>query len=241
MTSKSHVLVLDSSLSGVSMALVTPSSIEPLWSRINADHMGSAKTIGLAFQDCLQELGGDVSKIAGVSVSVGPGSFTGIKVGLSFVYGLSAAIPNLSYFHDCAIEQAFIGLCKDSKKNFSQMKALFVRATRTHGYGFVPGRGAVLVDASDPRALDLGSIGDFLSMGDWPVLTEAAHQSGVKMTTIESQVVCSAAIYGMCERAANVFPLEFSNEKPRPNYMRLSTAEEKIGRAVTGETLNETT
>ncbi|MGD8328168.1 MAG: tRNA (adenosine(37)-N6)-threonylcarbamoyltransferase complex dimerization subunit type 1 TsaB [Acidobacteriota bacterium] len=51
--------------------------------------------LGLAVEHCLDEIGVDVGDLAGVAVCVGPGTFTGIRVGIATALGLAApsALP----------------------------------------------------------------------------------------------------------------------------------------------------
>mgnify|MGYP005665840671 FL=1 len=76
-----------------------------------------------------------------------------------------------------------------------------------------------------------------ITVGEWPHLEKVLTDSGHKVKTITIEEVSKASISGMCQEVGKMFPGGFTKEIPKPNYMRLSTAEEQLGRAVTGREL----
>ena len=57
---------------------------------IEAQHSHSEKLITL-IDKCLQTVNCELKSLAGIAVSIGPGSFTGLRIGLSVAKGLSYA------------------------------------------------------------------------------------------------------------------------------------------------------
>jgi tRNA A37 threonylcarbamoyladenosine modification protein TsaB len=239
----SYVLVMDSSISGVAVAIQdtsTPNSSS--WSGSHLENMGSAKSIGKLVQEGLDSVGISSSDISGICISVGPGSFTGIKVGLSFISGFAAGRDNIVFLKSSGIEQANRVICT---KNNESTGRLFLRATRTHGYGTSYTEGALatnLVNATDEKLFvdsveALEKSKNNITVGEWPHLEKVLTDSGHKVKTITIEEVSKASISGMCQEVGKMFPGGFTKEIPKPNYMRLSTAEEQLGRAVTGREL----
>ncbi len=234
----SYVLVMESSISGVAMAIQSVESQER-WSGSHIENMGSAKAIGSLAQEGLDSLGISPIDIKGVCVSVGPGSFTGIKVGLSFISGFSAGRDDLVFLGLSGIEAANRRLCE----NHGKSGRLFLRATRTHGYGSSFNKGkhtTMLVNATDDAVFRESVISlaqeemDF-TVGEWPQLESVLTADGRKVNVVSIAEVSDASVYGMCLAAQEQFPNGYSKQIPGPNYMRLSTAEEQLGREVKGK------
>jgi tRNA threonylcarbamoyladenosine biosynthesis protein TsaB len=234
------VLIIDTSIIGVSMAIADMSPGGALiWSKLHPENMGSVPAVGSMLQEGLAAAGLTVEQIAGICVSHGPGSFTGIKVGLAFAFGirLARATP-LPMLGVSALEAA---LTQIAQERSSELLRLFLPATRTHGFMATLKTGsaeAQLVEAgSAALAAELGtSSNDSINLvfRDWPLLLDTAGTGGAgtlagKPTEIIDEIrMCNAAVYGMAETARKNWPHGFRDENPEPRYLRLSTAEEKL-------------
>jgi tRNA threonylcarbamoyl adenosine modification protein YeaZ len=118
------LLAIDTS-AGTSVALVVPvvgdpasaprAGLEPggaavLAERSSPDTRGHAEIIGTYIRECLDEAGIAVTAITGVAVGMGPGPFTGLRVGIAsaraFAWG--AGIPLLPVVsHDAVALESF--------------------------------------------------------------------------------------------------------------------------------------
>ncbi len=86
-------LAIDSSL-GTSVAVVSPAGVI-LAENSRSDPRGHAENIGSLLQETLVEAGVEPSEITRVVMGVGPGPFTGLRVGMAAAeaFALSRAVP----------------------------------------------------------------------------------------------------------------------------------------------------
>ena len=230
------ILVLDTSLVGAQLALVRDGEL--VWSAAHRDNAGSLAAIANLFQAA----GVGAHELKGIAVSVGPGSFTGIKIGLAFVYGLVAACDRdmgPRFWPDSALGAAAEELCLHL--GVSRL-GLLLPATRTHGFLGVTGAGGseCLIHtapthepcvpgaeytarlAQEARDLPLYIV------GSWPAMQLALSQVGRQVTEIKQETICEHALRGMCRRGQEAFPTGYTHQLPVPRYLRLSTAEEAL-------------
>lgn len=231
------VLIIDTSIIGVSMAIADMrSGGKIVWSKLHPENMGSVPAVGTMLQEGLAATALTMDMVAGVCVSHGPGSFTGIKVGLAFAFGLKLArttpLPMLGV---SALEGALSHLAAERP---AEHLRLFLPATRTHGF-MATMRG----NETDSQLIEVGSAALASEFGtssnnsvnlvfrDWPLLlgTDGPASLAGKPTEIIGEIrMCNAAVCGMAEAARKNWPHGFSNDNPEPRYLRLSTAEEKL-------------
>jgi tRNA threonylcarbamoyl adenosine modification protein YeaZ len=118
------LLAIDTS-AGTSVALVAPLADTPtssaragrdsgvvavLAQRLSPDTRGHAEVIGTFIRECLDEAGIALTTITGVAVGMGPGPFTGLRVGIAaaraFAWG--AGVPVLPVVsHDAVARELF--------------------------------------------------------------------------------------------------------------------------------------
>jgi tRNA threonylcarbamoyl adenosine modification protein YeaZ len=235
------ILVVDSSLSGVSMALLRPGAAEPVAAEFHVENMGAVAAIADLAERVLAAGQTKVAAIQGVAVSVGPGSFTGIKVGLAFVYGLQQA-------RDGQLPVLGVSAVEAAAERFHAEQggvpmALFVPATRTHGFVAVHGinglEGARLLDVGGaegqafvarlPAETRLGVF------SRWPLCDSLIKEQGRSLLELAPARVCREAIHGMAKRAALNWPGGYQLTAPAPRYLRLSTAEERLQELAAGQ------
>ncbi len=226
------ILIIDTSIIGVSMAIADMQSKDRnsiLWQNIHPENMGSVPAIGRMLQEGLAHCQIDVSALAGICVSSGPGSFTGIKVGLAYAFGMKLARPSgMPMLGISGLECARAVLAKE--KSLPRLK-VFLPATKTHGF-MATEKGSFLLDTGNiDQQNDLGTASnDSLNLifSAWPLLVDLLTVKGKSYEIIDEIRMCNAAVYGMAEVAKRNWPNGFGVENPAPKYLRLSTAEEKL-------------
>ena len=229
-------LTLDTTIVGASLGLVDQSSSEfsEVWSGHYLGRDGSARILNSLLADGLAAANACFSNISRVAVSVGPGSFTGIKVGLAWVYGLAAgSLTPLSYASLSAIEEAG----KHCRRKRSSGALVFVLgSTRTHGYiAEIEG-----TDKSRTRLINLESRNDQLYLSTalinkTVVLGNVWTEFGIfcaglnnVVNQITKEETAANAISGMMQAAFHLGDEGFSSTMPLPRYLRQSSAEEKL-------------
>ena len=235
-------LLVDTTLQGVSLALTAlgdPKAKDAgiLWRGAHLENAGSVLTISDLLERGLAALGAEPHDLAAIGVANGPGSFTGIKVGLAFVHGLRLAFaeppPVLAL---SSLEEAALTL---ARQRATAHLGLLLPATRTHGYFAAVADGVIrparLVAFEGPTGADLGLPVDapLCVFSDWPA---AAAFCPNPLEKLAPSSVCGAAIYGMSVRSQALWPHGFVTAAPDPRYLRLSTAEEKLASSQKGHT-----
>lgn len=237
---RTGILLIDTSILGVTVGLITldgPPSGTPVLAAEESHHenAGSIATIARLVDRCLVSSDLGPQHIVGIAVSCGPGSFTGIKIGLGFAYGWAAgALHPLQWLDVSALQAAATEI---GQGNAGRPCTLFLPATRTHGFAAAHDLNAIscprLIDvtAADWQgALPESSLSDVFIVGSWPLLERALQEAGIFFQAKPAEEVALLALHGMAALVKKAWPQGFSSVMPEPNYLRLSTAEEQLAR-----------
>jgi len=88
MSEPPRILAIDCATLPASVAVLSPAGV--VCELTHDDEQRSDAWIGGALEQCLERAGLDVEELGGFAVSVGPGTFTGIRVGIATALGLAA-------------------------------------------------------------------------------------------------------------------------------------------------------
>jgi tRNA A37 threonylcarbamoyladenosine modification protein TsaB len=232
--SETLYLLVDTSIKGVSLALVARQGItqRTLWSGIADGQFASAGKISKLLTEGLEASKSSLDACKVIAVSVGPGSFTGIKIGLAWCYGLFAPREQqLRWLPLSALDAAAIQLHTKDKP-----ACLFLASTRTHGYlacskpGSQQGNSCLYQVGQEHSPW--GAIPALMPQsrvtlcGEWPMLAEYLTEQQIPWQQISIRQLMELGLAGMIAQLGAHDPAELSSIPPRPRYLRQSTAEE---------------
>ena len=239
------ILGIDTSSTDLSVSLcvdgVTLSSVDRYVKNAHAEHIAQTVTTAL-------NLGGvDVNDVTHIAVSIGPGSFTGLRIGLSFVKGFCMSaertvLPLSSLF---VLAHAAAGYdCRQSQRIFT---ALDARQGRVHWGSFVYNRDdgkknirRLTEDRLSPPDELLGELSqnDILvtdTMGYqrsavFGAFADAAQIVDAQKSSLRRGLSCASIAFDNIVNRDNYSKDEFhwlSASHIVPNYLQASAAEEK--------------
>lgn len=272
-------LLVETTLGGYSVGLADfrqkeeSLASELLWFHGETEKFHVAKSLATKVKEGLEAVGRSYTDIKRVMVSSGPGSFTGVKIGLSFCHGLKAACPQVEFYGCSALDMFLLGLgklydgdtvdfCKmlaiSAERSFSAQSAVFLKATREHGfYSLVEKPGKLSSHQLNLESLSYNRFAennvDLMVVDGWPELENLCANAGLKLSSIPLNTVQRIAAVGMLTELALSFQkvqsesnagldnvpaaagsygdeqkIRFSSSVPAANYMKLSTAEERL-------------
>ena len=232
-------LLIDTSLKGVSLCLgwVQEESFEVLSSQsFFSNQVAAAKLAGVV-EDLLQFHDLNLGQLNVLAVSRGPGSFTGIKVGISFCTALSSTLPNCKLTGFSPLE----ALAKNDPK-----VAWFLPATKSQGYLAVAKEGNVEIlivdivdgelelykeDSREKVPLEVFSEMAFRSMLEWPALEQVFKRRSFPLglePLVSAAVISQTAVFS---EIAALDPDQIESENNiEPRYVRKSAPEEKLAK-----------
>ncbi|HYX34050.1 MAG TPA: hypothetical protein VE954_13130 [Oligoflexus sp.] len=225
------ILLLDTSLKGPLLALADASSGRLLDVEIRHNPQEAAAGLPHLVQELLTRQNKTLDQVDGVIVGTGPGSFTGIKIGLAFVYGLRRGYPKLGFYASSALG-CFARVALEAN-------TWILPATATHGYfatryevGVVNlelDRISLEVPGQEPHSLAASGSLRIGCLGDWPRLNDLGRSRGI---IIHSSPI-EARAYEMLNAMLQDFianSCKLSDVLPMPQYLRKSAPEEKADR-----------
>ncbi len=229
------ILLLDTSIQGALLGIARSQDLRhwQLGPWVWHEHpQAAAATLPRLCSDLIQEAGLTFDALDQLVIGVGPGSFTGIKIGLSFAYGLHKARPSLSLVGVSALEAL--------ARRESNDRPLLLMATQTSGYFATKQGGKTLlgvVDAeSDWQLEQRGAESAKLDwpeaaavLGVWPRVTAMLASRGIRCEELPLPSLAESILQAILQDfVANSSKL--SDGLPGPIYLRKSAPEEKLER-----------
>lgn len=231
-------LFVDTCIHGANIAIADlESSQDDFWMKSHGEKYGSATSLSQLWQEGLKELDIKYNELDAIAVSVGPGSFTGIKIGLSWCYGVEAAnAAKIKWLSLSSIEEAV---------NFWYLKqaqtyTLFLPSTKTHGYiayknSDMEQAQSCLVDTGSMQT-PWGSVAalcegaEVLWGADWPQMQAQLSLATEQKKSLLSKELLDAAMRGMIHKGKRTPEEQLMSEAPQAKYLRKSTAEENLAK-----------
>jgi tRNA threonylcarbamoyl adenosine modification protein YeaZ len=226
-------LIIDTSIFGAAVGLGTgdDSSRKLIFSDVTHEIQDSARRLPLIVEQAMNQAGIKAEDIGRMVISQGPGSFTGIRVGLAYAYGffkglISKANPQAKIAGVSSLQV----LATHFGGNLGQDVAVFLPSTKTTGYAatFSNGNSSLLpLDlAKGVDAVLLDKV--WLVLGAWNGLSEAAQSAGIQtFQNMDPRENARLALGVINDRLSADSGLAWSEVMPGAIYLRKSTVEEK--------------
>lgn len=214
-------LWVDASLPGLSIVVLNRTDSGP-WCALSEYHdnsLGASNQINAILMAMLKKIRIEPNQVRYLGVGTGPGSFTGIKVGMAWAYGFFCVESPMFVSGFSALQLGARGL----KKNPSQ---ILLKVTSHHGFwakSSIESYEEFPFERSDFKA-HLGS-GEVCLAAPWPEMESDLKLANAPFLTLES--LRTYAVVGLLE-TINRPGFEWGSEFPGPRYLKLSTAEEKL-------------
>lgn len=90
MNEKTLTLAIETAIKGGSLALLDANEVRAVWS--GADSFAHSSNLIVEINNLFETSGNSLEQIRSIAVAIGPGSFTGLRVGLATAKGLAAAL-----------------------------------------------------------------------------------------------------------------------------------------------------
>jgi tRNA threonylcarbamoyladenosine biosynthesis protein TsaB len=198
-----RVLVIDTALGACTAAVFEDG--RPLAIRSEIMMRGHSERLGGFVRDAVAESGGGFETLDRIGVTVGPGSFTGLRVGLAFAQGLGAALdrPVVGVSTLQALAWSFPGGPEGEVAT-----VIDARRGEVYWQRFRDG-----VPADDPAALTIEAARERLAEGLWPIVGSGAAvlDPAKPSLVLDPAPEALAALATMLDPAAH---------PPRPLYLR---------------------
>lgn len=218
------VLIIDTSLKGPLLALADANLGQLLQQVVRSERQEAAADLPALTMRLLQEQQVTWKDVAGIIIGNGPGSFTGLKIALSFVYGLHRAQPHLGFY----AVSAFGSLARFNKQDFDLW---VLPATSVCGYyAHRLGCGVLDLEKHFQAEPSLVRMPQHLAVfGTWERLNSYQKTHNFKLSHLQVDELGSEILMSMLQDfIANAAQL--SEDLPIPIYLRKSAPEEKAAR-----------
>jgi tRNA A37 threonylcarbamoyladenosine modification protein TsaB len=213
-------LWLDASLPGLSLAILSrsPSSVWKVVAEHHDDQLGATSNINSILSRLLSQVGVRSSEMTHLLVGVGPGSFTGIKVGMAWAFGFFVGQSQLKICGLSALKLATTGI-KVANSH------ILLKVTGNHGFmgsSFETYSEAAFERADLEKCLRSKTV--YLANA-WPEIFENLLSLSIEPLQIENLRVL--ALKGLIT-VINSDQFGWEGSFPQPRYLKQSTAEEKL-------------
>jgi len=241
------ILGIDTSSTDLSVSLcidgVTLSSVDRYVKNAHAEHIAQTVTTAV-------NLGGvDVNDVTHIAVSIGPGSFTGLRIGLSFVKGFCMSTERSVLPLSSLLVLAHAAGGRDGYQSQKIFTALDARQGRVHWGCFVRGDGndgdkKILRRLTEDRLSPPEELAKELSQSDLLVTDTMGYQRSAVFGAFAGTAQIVDAQKSSLRRGLSCASIAFDNivnnnnydkdefrwlpaSQMVPNYLQASAAEEK--------------
>ena len=104
-----RILAIDTSCGAASVAVLDSEAVEPLAALSRAMARGHAEKLPQMVEDAMRGAEGGLASLDRIAVTIGPGSFTGIRIGVAMAGAMGIALASPAYTDAPATESAALG------------------------------------------------------------------------------------------------------------------------------------
>ena len=224
-------LLIDTSIYGAAVGILKQGERDLSYSAVTDDVADSARQLPIMVERGLIQAGASKSEITSVIVSQGPGSFTGVRVGLAYVYGLAYGLegcagsrPQVSGVSSLQCIAEYLARRENADV------VLCLPATKSGGYMAYVKNGITTLAPLD-LTVDFATTdwpGRWFVIGAWEALSEKVGGfSSVRLDTLDLKSMALDSIRIMGELMTLGAAINWSESLPDALYLRKSTVEEK--------------
>jgi tRNA threonylcarbamoyl adenosine modification protein YeaZ len=212
------ILLLDSSLPGITLGLAEEASGRVVDHLYLADQRTAARGLSQEVELLLGRNGVSRSQLSHIFVGEGPGSFTGLRIGIAWALGFSAGMPVIPIGGISALEALALWLAQEKRHKV----AVFLENKGNTGYVSLAEGDHVTTQAWEVGPLDptWASV-DLYQVETWQALQADSGEYNVISLTGEALTML------LLQAMARYSPGK-THRPPEARYFRKSTAEENL-------------
>ena len=220
----SYTLLIETTLQGSTLAIARLNGkSEIIWFGGSLENRGSSSALSYLLEAGLQCNSMKINDISSAVVAIGPGSFTGIKVGLSFVSGLfRGSEGKLSIL---GISSLPLILSQLTRMQNLTTGMVILPSTKDQGYAaYIDdlkdgnfGMELHNIDVANLNALiKAKDMEKYFVIGDWPALQKCDKSFEI----VDLSCASFLSINGLFENARSLSPEGFRHDLPEARYLR---------------------
>ena len=201
-----RTLLIDTSVRGLALGILDLEQKKIIGKKILTEQSSASHFIGDAIVELCAENATSVGDFNSAICAVGPGSFTGIRIGLSFLYGLTATDSNFKFYSYSLVTE------------YARLVGKTVCLSSTKDKGFL---------AHPNGALELVNVDKILNLDHCIVVSPWDHAVGLLQNQkIQFEEISLLEVLTKVWNDFETRKSHFSSEKPVAQYLRQSSAEE---------------
>ena len=225
------ILYIDTSIQGFAFAVVDLSSFKIIDQHVNTETKATSVLLSNSIKKVLSSNHIFIEDIFSVVVSVGPGSFTGIRMGLAWVDGYTAALATKIKVIGIS---SFLCLSDYIRANNTEESCIILKNSRKSGFlssamNSVEAPSLKIVSTEDCVEKFKGKTNYILYVdSSWTELLEELEENTINFVKVSKEWIAKQSFEAIMKKANLDFINSENDNFPQPLYLRKSSAEENL-------------